>query len=117
MVIVKFKKMTQTCTAPRRATAGAAGYDLCADTVFSIVIDPGQRTLVPTGIAIELPQGYEAQVRSRSGLTLKSGVVVANGIGTIDEDFRGVVGVILLNTSDTPYVVNHGDRIAQMVIS
>lgn len=100
---------------PAYATAGAAGMDLLA--ARDMTLAPGARALVPTGIAVALPEGFEMQVRPRSGLALKHGVTVLNAPGTVDSDYRGEVGVILLNTSDTPFVIARGDRIAQAVFA
>lgn len=102
---------------PSYATAGAAGMDLLAAVTAEMILAPGARALVPTGLAIALPQGYEAQVRPRSGLALKHGITVLNAPGTIDADYRGEVGVILLNTSEQPFTIQRGERIAQMVIA
>lgn len=100
---------------PAYETAGAAGMDLRAVEAF--VLQPGGRALVPTGIAIALPEGYEAQVRPRSGLAVKHGVTVLNAPGTIDSDYRGEIKVPLINHGETDFVVKRGDRIAQMVIA
>lgn len=102
---------------PAYATALSAGMDLLAAVAAPIVLAPGARALVPTGIAIALPAGFEAQVRPRSGLALKNGITVLNSPGTIDADYRGEVGVILFNTSDLPFTIERGMRIAQMVIA
>ena len=102
---------------PSYATAGAAGLDLLAAVATEMILAPGARALVPTGLAIALPQGYEAQVRPRSGLALKHGITVLNAPGTVDADYRGEVGVILLNTGDQPFTIQRGERIAQMVIA
>ncbi len=102
---------------PSYATSGSAGADLCADINESFTIKKGGICLIPTGISIALPTGFEAQIRSRSGMTLKHGIVVANGIGTIDSDYRGEIKVILHNISDKDYTLNPGEKIAQMVIS
>jgi dUTP pyrophosphatase len=102
---------------PRYATDGAAGLDLHADVTAPVTIAPTERLLVPTGIAIAIPHGYEAQVRPRSGLALKFGVTVANAPGTVDSDYRGEVGVILINLGQAPFVINRGDRIAQLVLA
>ncbi|MCX7374113.1 MAG: dUTP diphosphatase [Alphaproteobacteria bacterium] len=100
---------------PTYATAGAAGMDLLA--ARDMTLAPGARALVPTGIAVALPEGFEMQVRPRSGLALKHGVTVLNAPGTVDSDYRGEVGVILLNTSDTAFAIARGDRIAQAVFA
>lgn len=102
---------------PEYQTEQSAGVDLRAWVDNEITISPGARKLIPTGLFIELPAGYEAQVRPRSGLALKSGVTVLNSPGTIDADYRGEIGVILINHSDEPFIIRSGDRIAQMVIA
>lgn len=102
---------------PAYETPGAAGMDLRAALAEPMVIAPMRRALVPTGLQIALPQGYEAQVRPRSGLAAKSGVTVLNSPGTVDSDYRGEVKVILINFSDAPFTIIHGDRIAQMVVA
>ena len=103
--------------APEYQTPGAAGADLRARVDAPIELLPGRRALVPTGISIELPLGYEAQVRPRSGLAAKYGVSCLNSPGTIDADYRGEIGVILINLGQEPFVVADGDRIAQLVVS
>jgi dUTP pyrophosphatase len=102
---------------PGYETAHAAGMDLRAFTNEEITIKPLQRLLVPTGLHIELPIGYEAQIRPRSGLAFKHGIGIVNSPGTIDADYRGEIKVLLVNLSDTAFVINNGDRIAQMVIA
>ncbi len=102
---------------PRYATAAAAGMDLRANLEKPVVLAPLQRMIVPTGLSIELPIGYEAQVRPRSGLAAKHGITVLNAPGTIDADYRGDIGVILINLSDQPFEIVPGERIAQMVIA
>jgi dUTP pyrophosphatase len=102
---------------PAYATADSAGMDLLAAVAEAVTLAPGERRLIPTGIAIALPPGSEAQVRPRSGLALKQGVTVLNAPGTIDADYRGEVGVILINHGDQPFVVERGSRIAQMVVA
>ncbi|MGY0038911.1 dUTP diphosphatase [Pedobacter sp. NJ-S-72] len=102
---------------PQYETAHAAGMDMRAFVTEELVIKPMQRILVPTGLHIELPVGYEAQIRPRSGLAYKHGISIVNSPGTIDADYRGEIKVLLINLSDTDFVVNNGDRIAQMVIS
>ena len=102
---------------PQYATAGSAGMDLRADIDKPIVLKPLERKLIPTGLKIGLPIGYEAQIRPRSGLALKYGVTVLNSPGTIDADFRGEVCVILVNLTDIDFVVNPSERIAQMVVA
>lgn len=102
---------------PGYATEGAAGMDLQAAVDAPVTLAPGQRRLIPTGLSIALPPGFEAQVRPRSGLALKNGVTVLNSPGTVDADYRGEVGVILANLGDAPFTVERGMRIAQMVVA
>jgi dUTP pyrophosphatase len=101
---------------PLKATAHAAGFDLRARVDGEIVIGPGERTIVPSGIAIALPDGYEAQVRPRSGLALRRGLTLLNTPGTVDADYRGEIGVILINLGDEPVRIERGERIAQLVV-
>ena len=102
---------------PAYATSQSAGMDLRATIDESIVLHPMERRLVPTGLHIALPQGFEAQIRPRSGLALKHGITVLNTPGTIDADYRGELMVLLINFSDTDFVINDGERIAQMVVA
>jgi dUTP pyrophosphatase len=102
---------------PGYATDGAAGMDLVAAVTEPVVVEPGQRVLIPTGLAIALPPGYELQVRPRSGLALRNGIVLPNSPGTIDEDYRGEIQVIVLNTGSEPFRVERGARIAQAVLA
>jgi dUTP diphosphatase len=102
---------------PAYATADSAGMDLLAAVAETVTLAPGERRLIPTGIAIALPPGTEAQVRPRSGLALKHGITVLNAPGTVDADYRGEVGVILMNLGDQPFAVERGSRIAQMVVA
>ena len=102
---------------PQYATPQSAGVDLRANLESPVILEPMQRRLVPTGLFMALPPGFEAQVRPRSGLALKHGITVLNSPGTIDADYRGEVCVILANLSEEPFVVNDGERIAQMVIA
>lgn len=104
-------------TLPEYATPLAAGMDLRANLDAPLTLEPGCRVLVPTGLHMALPKGYEAQVRPRSGLALKHGITVLNSPGTIDADYRGEVGVLLINLGHEPFVINHGERIAQMVVA
>lgn len=101
---------------PSYATEMAAGMDLSAAVSDDIVLEPGQRGLVPTGLVIAVPPGFEAQVRPRSGLALRSGIIVPNSPGTIDPDYRGEVKIILLNMGSEPFIIQRGMRVAQMVI-
>ena len=102
---------------PEYATADSAGVDLLAAVAEDLILAPGARALVPTGLAIALPPGYEAQVRPRSGLALRDGVTVLNSPGTVDADYRGEVGVIIANLGDADFTVTRGMRIAQMVVA
>jgi dUTP pyrophosphatase len=102
---------------PAYQTAGAAGLDLSAAVAQSVVIEPGERRFVPTGIAVAIPQGFEGQVRPRSGLALKHGIGIVNSPGTIDSDYRGEIGIVLVNHGSEPFVVTSGTRIAQLVIA
>ncbi|NNK77695.1 MAG: dUTP diphosphatase [Litoreibacter sp.] len=104
---------------PTYATSGAAGADLRANFPdrATMTLAPGARALVPTGLSMEIPEGFEVQVRPRSGLALKHGITLPNAPGTIDSDYRGPLSVILQNTGDVPFEIAHGDRIAQMVVA
>jgi len=102
---------------PKYATLGSAGADLYANTDEDIILEMGKISLIPTGIYMKLPIGYEAQIRARSGLSLKHGVTLVNGIGTIDSDYRGEIGVIMTTIKDEPFIVKPGMKIAQIVIS
>lgn len=102
---------------PQYSTSCSAGMDLRANLTVPIVLQPMQRALIPTGLFMALPEGFEAQVRPRSGLALKHGITVLNTPGTIDADYRGEIGVILINLGQQEFVVNDGERIAQMVIA
>ena len=102
---------------PQYATEQSAGMDLRANLEESVVLKPMERRLIPTGLYISLPPGYEAQVRPRSGLALKKGITVLNAPGTVDADYRGEIGVVLINLSQEDFIVNDGERIAQMVIA
>ena len=102
---------------PQYATPQSAGMDLRANLAEPVVLKPLERRLIPTGLHIALPAGYEAQVRPRSGLALKKGITVLNSPGTIDADYRGEIGVLLINLSQVDFVMNDGERIAQMVIA
>ena len=117
--IVRWEGADEAVPLPSYETDGAAGMDLRANLADrgTVEIAPGARALVSTGFAMEIPPGFEAQVRPRSGLALKHGVTVANAPGTIDSDYRGQVGVILINLGADPFTVSHGDRVAQMVFA
>lgn len=102
---------------PSYSTVFSAGMDLRADLDKPRMLKPGERSLVPTGLFVELPRGYEAQIRPRSGLAIKKGVTVLNTPGTIDSDYRGEIGIILINLSDEDFIINNGERICQMIIA
>ena len=102
---------------PEYETEGSAGMDIAAYLEENIIIEPGKRALVPTGLFIELPAGYEAQIRARSGLAIRKGIGLVNGIGTIDSDYRGEIKVPVINWGEEAFVIENGDRIAQMVIA
>lgn len=115
-MIVKIKK-TNDFNMPQYKTEGSSGMDLSADITAPIVLKPLERYLVPTGIYIEIPIGYEAQIRARSGLAIKNGISLVNGIGTIDSDYRGEIKVILINLGGEDFTINRGDRVAQMIFA
>jgi dUTP pyrophosphatase len=118
MSIIEIKIINESSNEmPAYATAGAAGMDIRANLDKSVTLAPMERFLIPTGLFIELPSGYEAQIRPRSGLAIKQGITCLNSPGTIDSDYRGEVKVILINLSKEVQSINHGDRIAQMIIS
>ncbi len=102
---------------PEYKTHGASGIDLMANLETTIVLQPMDRYLVPTGLHVEIPDGFEAQIRGRSGLAAKNGITLANGVGTIDSDYRGEIKVILINLGTEPFEIKHGDRIAQMILA
>ena len=117
MIEVKIKKLHPDAVIPAYMTEHAAGLDLCAVLDAPVVMTPGERALLPTGLALEIPPGYEGQVRPRSGLALKKGLSLVNSPGTIDADYRGEVGIILINLGSEPVHIQPGDRIAQLVIA
>ena len=114
---IQLKKIHPNAILPEYQTEHAAGMDVAACLDEPVVIEPHGRAIIPTGFAIALPPGYEAQIRARSGMAAKFGIMPANGVGTIDADYRGEVGVILLNTSNEAFTVEPGMRIAQMVVT
>lgn len=114
---MKIKITSKNGILPAYETKGSAGMDLSACLTDPVTIFPGGRVLVPTGLRIQLPLGFEAQIRARSGLAVKYGIGLVNGIGTIDSDYRGEIKIPLINWGESPYVINNGDRIAQMVIA
>lgn len=113
---IQLKQLRPEAVMPRYLTSGSAASDVAACLDDAVVLQPGERAIIPTGFAIAVPLGYEAQLRARSGLSSKFGICLANGIGTIDADYRGEVGVILINLGSTPYTIEPGARIAQMAI-
>ena len=114
---MKLRIVSESGRIPEYATSGAAGFDISAYLEESLVLKAGERALVPTGLYFEVPKGYEAQVRARSGLAIKHGIGLVNGIGTIDADYRGEVRVPLINWSKEDFVINDGDRIGQVIIT
>lgn len=117
MVDLRIKRLRDQAVLPRYMTTGAAGMDLCAALNAPLRLAPGERSLVPTGLAMAIPPGYEGQVRPRSGLALRQGIGMVNAPGTIDADYRGEIGVILINHGAETVTVEPGDRIAQLVIA
>ena len=116
-IVLKVEKLEHCAGLPEYKTEGAAGMDLMAANTEDVVLKPLDRALIPTGIKIELPRGYEAQIRPRSGLAIKSGITLSNCVGTIDEYYRGEVCVGLINLSREEFTIKRGDRIAQMLIA
>ena len=116
-VMIKVKIISDSGIYPEYETEGSAGMDIRAYIDEPVIIKPGERKLIPTGLRIQLPAGYEAQIRARSGLAIRNGITLINAIGTIDSDYRGEIKVGLVNLSDEDHVIENGDRIAQMVIS
>lgn len=114
---LKILKLDENVTIPCYQTEGAAGMDLCAFLDKPVTLQSLERKLIPTGLKIELPQGFEAQIRPRSGMSIKHGITLINCVGTIDEDYRGEVCVPLVNLSKEAFTIQNGDRVAQMVIA
>lgn len=117
MIQVKIKKLHPQAVIPAYMTEHAAGLDLCTVIEAPVVLAPGERTLLPTGLAMEIPPGFEGQVRPRSGLALKQGVSLVNSPGTIDADYRGEIGIIIINHGVEPVEFLPGDRVAQLIIA
>ena len=117
MIKIKIKKLKKNAIIPKYMTPQSAGLDIYACLESKIVLKPGERKLIPTGIAISIPEGYEAQIRPRSGLAFKYGIMPINTPGTIDADYRGEIMIILGNLGEKEFIIYHGDRIAQMVIN
>jgi dUTP pyrophosphatase len=115
--LLHYRKLRPGALAPRYMSAGAAGLDLASAAEAPLRLEPGARVGVPTGLALEIPPGFEGQVRPRSGLAMKFGVTILNAPGTIDSDYRGELTVLLVNLGREPHVINPGDRIAQLVIA
>ncbi len=116
-VMIKVKIISDSGIYPEYETEGSAGMDIRAYIDEPVIIKPGERKLIPTGLRIQLPACYEAQIRARSGLAIRNGITLINAIGTIDSDYRGEIKVGLVNLSDEDHVIENGDRIAQMVIA
>lgn len=117
MIQVKIKKLHPQAVIPAYMTEHAAGLDLCTVIEAPVMLAPGERTLLPTGLAMEIPPGFEGQVRPRSGLALKKGVSLVNSPGTIDADYRGEIGIIIINHGVKPVEILPGDRVAQLIIA
>lgn len=117
MLKIEFKKLHPEAQIPRYMTELAAGLDIQALPENSIELLPGERCLIPTGLAVAIPPGYEIQVRPRSGLAIKHGIALVNSPGTIDADYRGEIGIIMINHGQEPFMINPGDRIAQLVVA
>ena len=113
---LKVKRLPHCAALPDYATKGSAGLDLCAAIEHELTVEPNKRLRIPTGIIIAVPDGFEGQVRARSGLADRAGISLTNGIGTIDSDYRGEVQVLIINHGDTPYTFQPGERIAQLVL-
>lgn len=113
---VKVNRVKTTALLPKYMTAGAAGCDVFSCLETALVVEPGKRAAIPTGLTVEIPLGFEIQVRPRSGLSFKQGLTVVNAPGTIDSDFRGEVMVLVINLGEAPVTIQHGDRIAQFVL-
>lgn len=114
---MKFRIISKSGKIPKYETVGSAGFDIAAYLEEPLTLLPGERALVPTGLYFELPQGYEAQVRARSGLAIKFGIGLVNGVGTVDSDYRGELKIPMINWGEEPFIINDGDRVAQVVIS
>jgi len=117
IAVRRVRAESQPLSLPQYMTPGAAGMDLLADISEPVEVVPGARTLIPTGLAVEIPAGFEAQIRPRSGLALRHGITLLNSPGTIDSDYRGEIQVLVINLGDQPYTVRRGERIAQMIVA
>ena len=116
MTKILIKKLSSEVLTPKYETAGSSGMDLAAFIEKNIIINPGDKVLIPTGFSLSIPQGYEVQIRPRSGLAAKRGITVLNTPGTIDSDYRGEIKIILINLSKDKFIIKNGERIAQMVV-
>jgi dUTP pyrophosphatase len=116
-IYVKRLRKSRPVSMPQYMTEGASGMDLFACLEGEVTLGPGERKLIPTGIAVAIPEGFEGQVRPRSGLAVQKGIGIVNGPGTIDSDYRGEIGVLLINFGNEPFTIRDGERIAQIVIS
>jgi len=116
MTKIQIKKLSSEVLTPKYETPGSSGMDIAAHIEQDIVINPGDKSLIPTGFSLSIPQGYEVQIRPRSGLAAKKSITVLNTPGTIDADYRGEIKVILINLSKDKFIVKKGERIAQMVV-
>ena len=114
---IKIVKLKDTALLPEYQTQGAAGADIHACIDEPVVLQPMERRMIPTGLAMAIPEGFEVQVRARSGMSIKHGITMVNGVGTIDADYRGEVGVLLINLSQDAFMIEPGMRIAQMVVA
>ncbi len=115
-MVLKIKRLRKEAVLPERKTPGSAGYDLCACIAGDFALEPGELAILPTGLAAEIPEGCAGMIFTRSGLGVKHGVAVANGVGVIDSDYRGEIHVGLRNSSRVPYVIRPGERIAQLIV-
>lgn len=116
-IYIKRLKKDHPVSLPQYMTEGSSGMDLFASLAREVTLVPGERKLIPAGISVAIPEGFEGQVRPRSGLAIQKGIGIVNGPGTIDADYRGEIGVLLINFGKEPFTIRNGDRIAQMVIS
>jgi dUTP pyrophosphatase len=116
MIKIQINKLSNEVSIPKYETPGSSGMDLAAYVEAAIIINPGDKALIPTGFSLSIPQGYEVQIRPRSGLAAKKGITVLNTPGTIDSDYRGEIKVILINLSKDKFTIKNGDRIAQMIV-
>ncbi len=116
-IYIKRIKKNHPVSLPQYMTEGSSGMDLFASLEKEVTLEPGERGLVPTGVSIAIPEGFEGQIRPRSGLAIQRGIGIVNGPGTIDSDYRGEIGVLLINFGKEPFIIRNGERIAQIVIS